>query len=282
MFLRNLNSVKLAVLLVFIFGCAKANKTEEPVKNNSKQVRVLQDSLKQQNYSLRKYAHVKTFYSVLVEPVTKLCIDENVPPAAVLAMAGLESGWNKGYVGRITGNILSLGARKGDKELPALYLPTSKSSGNVIFDSLEILKHKKSDLIWKKRPKSLKKDYRPNPIAGTVYQLGYFKRHPKAKATAQLQNITDFLNVFISHKSRIKAYKDARFTLDSLVAKHGKGILLEEKTALMFINAISGRPNTFNYRKTWPKKVTFILKNTGLVPLTKAVYNDKKSFEEVW
>jgi len=51
---------------------------------------------------------------------------------------------------------------------------------------------------------------------------------------------------------------------------------------LMFIHAISGRPNTFNYRKTWPKKVTFILKNAGLVPLTKAVYVDKKPFEEVW
>jgi hypothetical protein len=282
MFFSRLNSIKLAVLLVFIFGCAKANKTKESVDEKNQHAQVLQDSIKKKKYSLRKYAHVKAFYSVLAVPVTKLCIDENVPPAAVLAMAGLESGWNKGYVGRITGNILSLGARKGDKELPALYLPTSKSSGDVIFDSLEILKHKKSDLIWKKRPKSLKKDYRPNPIAGTVYQLGYFKRHPKDKAVAQLQNITDFLNVFISHKSRIKAYKDARFTLDSLVAKHGKDILLEEKTALLFINAISGRPNTFNYRKTWPKKVTFILKNAGLIPLTKAVYVDKKSFEEVW
>ena len=235
-----------------------------------------------QKYRLRKYAHVKAFYSRLAEPVTELCIKENVPPAAVLAMAGLESGWNRGYVGRITGNILSLGARKGDKELPALNLPTPRRSGEVIFDSLEIVQYPNSSLIWKMRPKSLKKDYRPKNIAGTKYQLGYFKRHLKAEAKAQLQNISDFLNVFISHKSNIKAYKKARFTLDSLVLKHGKDILLEEKTALLFVNAISGRPNTFNYRKTWPLKVTNILKNAGLVDLTKQIYFDKRPFSQAW
>jgi len=278
-----LNFLTLALLLVFVFACAKTKKKDiRPVKVTTQKVVKLKDSTKQKIFSLRKYAHVKSFYAVLTEPVTKLCIQENVPPAAVLAMAGLESGWNRGYVGRITGNILSLGKRGGDKELPALYLPTSKKSGDVIFDSLEISRHNKADLIWKKRPKSLKKDYRPSTVAGTTYQLGYFKNHPKEKATAQLQNITDFLNVFISHKSRIKAYKDARFMLDSLVAKNGKAILLEEKTALLFINAISGRPNTFNYRKTWPKKVTYILKSAGLVSLTKAVYNDNMAFKEAW
>ena len=277
-----LNSFALSLFLIFVFACAKAKKADVSNKNIVEKARVAKDSTKQQVYSLRKYAHVRAFYSVLTMPVTKLCIQENVPPAAVLAMAGLESGWNRGYVGRITGNILSLGARKGDRELPALYLPTSKKSGDVIFDSLEIVRHKKSDLIWKKRPKSLKKDYRPHNIAGTPYQLAYFKNHPKEKAAAQLQNITDFLNIFISHKSNIKAYRDARFVLDSLVSKKGKAILLEEKTARLFINAISGRPNTFNYRKTWPKKVTNILKNVGLVPLTKAIYNDKITFKEAW
>lgn len=278
-----LNFLTLGLLLVFVFACAKVKKKAVlPAKVTTQKIIKLKDSTKQKTFSLRKYAHVKSFYAVLAEPVTKLCIQENVPPAAVLAMAGLESGWNRGYVGRITGNILSLGARKGDRELPALYLPTSKKSGDVIFDSLEISRHNKSDLIWKKRPKSLKKDYRPNSVAGTTYQLGYFKNHTKAKGRAQLQNISDFLNVFISHKSRIKAYKDARFMLDSLVAKNGKAILLEEKTALLFINAISGRPNTFNYRKTWPKKVSFILKSAGLVPLTKAVYKGKLTFEEAW
>jgi len=268
-------------LLGLISSCIKANKPQKVIRPKSKLVVLKQDTL-YRKYSLRKYAHVKAFYSRLTVPVTELCIKENVPPAAVLAMAGLESGWNRGYVGRITGNILSLGARKGDKELPALNLPIPRRSGEVIFDSLEISKYNNSGLIWKKRPKSLKKDYRPNAIAGTKYQLGYFKRHPKAEAEAQLHNISDFLNVFISHKSKIKAYRKARFTLDSLVSLHGKAILLEEKTALLFINAISGRPNTFNYRKTWPKKVTYILKNAGLVSLTKKVFNDKLTFNQAW
>ena len=50
----------------------------------------------------------------------------------------------------------------------------------------------------------------------------------------------------------------------------------------MFINDIGGRPNTFNFRKTWPKKVTYIIKNAGLIPLTKAIYTDKLTFEKAW
>ncbi|MCF6213560.1 MAG: glucosaminidase domain-containing protein [Flavobacteriaceae bacterium] len=269
------------MLLVFVFGCAEAHK-DKNLPNVKISKFLVKDSLKTKHYSLRKYAHVKAFYSGLAAPVVQLCINENVPPAAVLAMAGLESGWNSGYVGRISGNILSLGARGGDKELPALYLPTSKKTGNVIFDSLELSKHPKLDLIWKNREPSLKKDYRPSAIAGTTFQLGYFSHHPKAKSAAQLQNISDFLHIFISHKSRIVAYKRARQKLDSMVNVHGKLVLLEEKTALMFINDIGGRPNTFNFRKTWPKKVIYILKNAGLVPLSKAIYKDKLPFEKAW
>ena len=193
---NKLNSALLSLIILFMIGCAKAKKSNTPLQVNTHTV-LVKDSLKKRHYSLRKYAHVKAFYKSLAVPVIQLCIDQNVPPAAVLAMAGLESGWNSGYVGRISGNILSLGSRRGDNELPALYLPTSKKTGNVVFDSLEILEHPKSDLIWKERPPSLKKDYRPQSIAGTTYQLGYFKHHPKEKAKAQLQNISDFLNIFI-------------------------------------------------------------------------------------
>ncbi len=273
--------ITIVLSIFFIFTCSLANT----IKSNHKVLFnnvIVNDSLKPLKYRLRKYAHVKAFYKAIAKPVTKLCIKKNVPPAAVLAMAALESGWNKGYVGRITGNILSLGARRGDKELPALYLPDYIKKGNVVFDSILILKYNKSRLFWKQRPASLKKDYRPNNIAGTHYQLAYFKYHPKSKAKAQIQNVKDFLNVFISHKSKISAYRKARQHLDSLVLKHGKAILLNKKTALYFINAISGKPNTFNYRKTWPKKVTSILNNAGLVVLTKKLYKSHKKFEQVW
>lgn len=270
------------MFVFFVIACAKGEKPKVTHEKLGKVItKDILDTIKKPTYGLRKYNHVKSFYKSLAKPVTELCINENVPPAAVLAMAGLESGWNRGYVGRITGNILSLGARRGDKELPALYLPTSKKSGDLVFDSLNLMKHPKKDLIWKKRPPSLKKDYRPNNIAGTKYQLAYLNYHPKAKSKAQIQNVKDFLNVFISHKSRILAYKRARQHLDSLVLKNGKEILLKKKTALYFINAISGRPNTFNYRKTWPKKVISILNNAGLVALTNQLYNNKE-FEQVW
>jgi len=269
------------VLIFLILGYLQANTSKNNYEVFLNDI-IVKDSLKPLKYRLRKYAHVKIFYKAIAKPVTKLCIKENVPPAAVLAMAALESGWNRGYVGRITGNILSLGARKGDKELPALYLPDYIRKGNVVFDSLKIASYKKSNLIWKQRPPSLKKDYRPNKIAGTKYQLAYFKYHPRAKAKAQLQNVKDFLNIFISHKSKILAYRKARQHLDSLVSENGKEILLDESTALYFINAIGGKPNTFNYRKTWPKKVISILNHAGLVELTKQLYLKDKKFEQVW
>ena len=278
--------IKYLHIIVILFGFFIASHTQ--ANNGRYNNKILlsnvinKDSSIPLKYRLRKYAHVEHFYKAIAKPVTELCIKENVPPAAVLAMAALESGWNRGYVGRITGNILSLGARKGDKELPALYLPDYIKKGNVVFDSLKIAKYKKSNLVWKQRPPSLKKDYRPAKIAGTKYQLAYFKYHPRAKAKAQIHNVKDFLNIFISHKSKISAYRKARQHLDSLVLKNGKKILLDKNTNLYFINAISGRPNTFNYRKTWPKKVTSILNNAGLVELTKQLYLKNKKFEQVW
>jgi hypothetical protein len=232
-------------------------------------------------YKLRKYDNVTNFYRLIAKPATRLCIEKNVPPAAILAIAGLESGWNRGYVGRITGNILSLGAVGDNYELPALYIPRVKSTDKLIFDSLEIIKYDSSELNWELRPPSLKKDYRPANIAGTSYQLAYFKYHPEEKAKAQISNINDFVTYFISPRSRIKVYRIARQKMDSLVAIYGKNVLLEESSALMFVNQIGGRPNSFNYRETWPKKLEYIIKNAGLIELTKQL-NDNKEFYEVW
>jgi hypothetical protein len=232
-------------------------------------------------YSLRKYVHVKYFYKGMSKKATKICLNQNIPPAALLAIAGLESGWDSGYIGQITGNILSLGTRRGDTELPALRLPRLLKTKKILFDSLEILKYSKKELRWGNRPESLKKDYRPKPIAGTKYQLGYFKNNPKAKANAHVANIRDFVTVFIARKSRIKAYRETRKKMDALVTKHGKSILLEEQTAIDFINGIGGKLNSYNFRKTWPKKVVYIIKNAGLTSLTKQL-NKGVTFEKSW
>ena len=232
-------------------------------------------------YSLRKYAHVKSFYKGMTLKATKICLENNIPPAALLAITGLESGWDSGYIGQITGNILSLGTRRGDTELPALYLPRVIKTKKILFDSLEILKYPKEELKWENRPESLKKDYRPKSIAGTKYQLGYFKQNPTAKANAHVSNIKDFVTVFIARKSRIKVYRDTRKKMDSLVAIHGKDILLEEQTAIDFINGIGGKLNSYNFRETWPKKVIYIIKRAGLTALTKQL-NSGVSFDSSW
>lgn len=232
-------------------------------------------------YSLRKYVHVKSFYKGMSKKATKICLDQNIPPAALLAITGLESGWDSGYIGQITGNILSLGTRGGDTELPALRLPRLLKTKKILFDSLEILTYSKKELRWENRPESLKKDYRPKPIAGTKYQLGYFKNNPKAKANAHVANIRDFVTVFIARKSRIKAYRETRKKMDALVTKHGKSILLEEQTAIDFIHGIGGKLNSYNFRKTWPKKVIYIIKNAGLTSLTKQL-NEGVTFEKSW
>lgn len=233
-------------------------------------------------YSLRKYQNVTKFYSRIAKEATTICMENNVPPAAILAMAGLESGWNEGYVSKITGNILSLGTRRGDHQLPALQLARLKFKKTILFDSLEILKYNKKDIIWENRPPSLKKDYRPLPYAGTKNNLAYFKYYPEKETQAHIQNLNDFMLHFISRKSKIPAYKNARILMDKLVAEKGKDILLNDSTAFLFINEIGGKPYSFNYRKNWPKKVKNIIKKAGLGDLSKQLYSDKREFKNIW
>jgi len=273
---NNVDSAKLKII-----GLKKVKKVSPSELEHVAASSEAHQSNKAVSYKLRKYSNVTNFYRRIAKPATRLCLDNNVPPAAILAIAGLESGWNQGYVGRITGNILSLGAVGDNYELPALYLPRSKSTGKLIFDSLEIIKYDSSELSWELRPASLKKDYRPASIAGTPYQLAYFKYHPAEKARAQISNMNDFVRYFISRKSRISVYRAARHKMDSLVAAHGKDVLLEKSTVLMFVNQIGGRPNSFNFRETWPKKLEYIIRNAGLVELTKQL-KDNEEFKEVW
>ena len=234
-----------------------------------------------ETFSYRKYNHVSRFYEKLAVNATEVCLKNNIPPAALLAIAGLESGWNKGYISRITGNILSLGAKKSDIELPSLTLARLIDTNELLFDSLEIHKYKKNEIIWENRPSSLKKDYRPAKWAGTPYNLAYFKYHPEAKAQAHKKNVEEFVTTFISRDSRLKAYRDSRAMMDSLVEEYGKEILLEEQTAIDFVNGIGGKKNSYNYRKSWPKKVTQIIQRAGLAKLTTDIYKGK-SFEESW
>ncbi len=234
------------------------------------------------NYSCRKYLHVKSFYNNIATDCIEVGLQNNIPPAALMAIAGLESGYGNGYVAQITGNILSLGAFKGDKELPRVYLPYSKSKKSVLFDPQEIKKMPESDLVWKKRPKSYKRDYRPTPYSGTTKKLELLKYDKNLKEKANKDCLNDFAIRWIVKSSNVKVFSDARIWLDSQVLKYGKDILFDKKTNKSFISMIGGHPHSFNYRRTWPKKAKLIMKKAGLVELSNEIYTNKTTFENAW
>jgi len=233
-------------------------------------------------YSFRKYQHVYDFYKSITTEVIEISKKHKLPPAAVLAIAGLESGYGRGYVAQITGNILSLGAFKGDKELPALYLPYSKSKKRVLFDKKEIQNFPSDDLSWKNRPKSLKRDYRPALYAGSTKNLELLLYDKALRKKAHSACLNDFATRWIIDTSKVKVFKESRIWLDSLVENKGLNVLFSKNTNIDFINKIGGHPHSFNYRDTWPKKVELIMKKTGLVELTNYMHHKKMSFEDAW
>ncbi|MGY5355447.1 hypothetical protein [Wenyingzhuangia sp. IMCC45467] len=257
----------------------KIPKIEEKVKKIPAATPLKKSS---SGYRYRKYNHVAKLYQRLALPVTELCIKHKVPPGAVLSIISLESGWGQGYIGRITGNFLSLNAFGNDAELPALKMPKDITTQTTILDKRKLAKIPKANIIWENRPPSLKKDYRPDSIAGTTRHLEFLINHPDEMTKANLKNVEDFVSRFISHTSSIKAYNEARTLLDEQVATHGIEILFDAKLNEKFIYTIGGKPNSFNFRETWPKKVMNIFKNTGVNKLTKELYLNKKTFEQVW
>jgi len=243
---------------------------------------VCQLSLIAGEYSFRKYEHVKKFYGEITLEVISVAKEYKLPAASILAIAGLESGYGSGYVSQITGNILSLGAFKKDKELPTLYLPYSKSKKRVLFDPIEIKKHLKDDLIWEKRPKSYKRDYRLAPYGGSKSNLELLIYNDKLKEKAHLMCLNDFATRWIVDSSNIKVFRNSRLWLNDLVYKKKAKILFTMSTNIDFINKIGGVPKSFNYRKTWPKKVKLIMKKVGLVKLVNDINYKNMSFEEAW
>ncbi len=263
-----------AIVLVFTFIDIFESKEEPKVILKEKQISKV--------YRYRKYIHVKNFYKDIAQNAVKIGLKYNVPPAALLAIAGVESGYGRGYVAKITGNILSLGAKKGEAELPALYLPNPKDDSSKVLYGSMIEKYEKDKLIWKKRPKSLKKDYRPKSIAGTSKDLDFLDKNPDLKREANLACMEDFAAYWINRNKKFKPFVEAREMLDKQVKLHGESILFDRDTNIQFIYMISGKKNSFNYRETWAPKVTKIMKNTGLLELTNSLHVEGKTFDELW
>lgn len=232
--------------------------------------------------SLRKHDNVTLFYQKISPGCVKLGLKYNVPPAAILAIAGLESGYGSGYVSQITGNILSLGAKGDDPELPPLKLARNLKTGKLVYDSEEIRAMGKGNYRLEQRPASLKKDYRPSRLAGTSRDLAYFKYHPNEEVRANMQCIEDFMKKWLSVNTRSLVYREARLYLDEIVKSKGVDALFDEQVNKRFIRMIGGRPNSFNYRKVWPSKVISILDKAGLVELCKNLRGGSMSFAEAW
>ena len=232
--------------------------------------------------SIRRFSHVKSFYKDIAETTIELAVKYNTPPAVILAMAGLESGYGEGYIAQITGNILSLGANKGDTKLPSLNLPNVITTQAIIYDEDEISQYAEDELEWKLRPASLKKDYRPESFSGSIENLGYFNRHPEERTIAQAKNIEDFMNKWLNTRYKFPVFADTRHYLDSMVKEYGEVVLFSPELNLRFIERIGGKPGSFNYRKTWLDKVIWIMENADFVQLTRSMYYDGLSFEEAW
>lgn len=232
-------------------------------------------------YSLRKHSHVKQFYRQTTKEAIKIGLMNNVPPAAILAIAGWESGYGQGYVAQITGNIMSLGARKGEAELPPLTLPKNRKTNQIMIDFSLAKRLPKNQIIWQKRPPSLKKDYRPKPLAGTSHNLLYFRNHPKALRKAYSKVMQDFAGSWVSEKSKIPVFLRAAKEMDKLVKKQGKTALLKCQVAKDFIKSIGGKPRSFNSRPSWIKHVNKVMDNAGLCSLTAQIYRGK-SFNQTW
>jgi len=279
---KNLFWIILCVILVvctIFFNIL--NKTNEKKLINKKKQSTLKTWGK--NYPYRKYQHVKNFYKSIAPKAIKICLKYNVPPAAVLAIAGVESGYGRGYIAKITGNILSLGAKKNEAMLPALYLPNIINyPGKVLYSTKMIDKYAKNELDWKKRPPSFKKDYRPKDIAGSDKMLDFFDKNPKKKLNANLANIEDFCKNWINRNRSQKAFSFTKIMLDNAVKLHSKDILFTKALNDKFINAIGGKKNSFNHRKTWPKKIKLIMNRVGLVALSESIHVSKKNFDDLW
>ena len=235
-----------------------------------------------QQFKYREFTNVQNFYSSITHDVIKLAIKHKTPPAVILAIAGLESGYGSGYVSQITGNIMSLGANKNDIQLPPLHIPYCKTDKNkkALFDPAD--QNNCNDLVWKQRPESLKKDYRPNPLAGTTKNLEFFKYNQEQFKKAKIKNIEDFLTKWLRVNHKYAPFRETKIWLNEKVIKEGIKTLFSLETNLEFASKIGGRNNSFNYRDTWPKKVKYILNKTGLSQLCSDMYYQKKSFTTAW
>lgn len=220
------------------------------------------------NLALRNWEkrHVVDFFKKLTPIILEESLQTGVPPAALLAMAALESGYNTGYVSHITGNILSLNALENEAMLPPLKLHIHPGTRQVVLDRQKLTRLMNSgiSLELKFRPSALKKDYRPIEIAGTPEHLDYFLNHEHQLMDAWKQNIHDFLSGRIHPDNTSPAYRSAYGYTQEIKQHKNLDFLLSEEAAVRFLSLVGGKPHSFNSNPSWVEKTTNLVKNMGL------------------
>ena len=70
--------------------------------------------------------------------------------------------------------------------------------------------------------------------------------------------------------------------LDNSVKLYSKNILFTKEINDKIIDMIGGKKNSFNYRRSWPKKIKLIMNRVGLVALSQSLYISQKKFDDLW
>jgi hypothetical protein len=221
----------------------------------------------QDEYSLSwQPAHVTDFFKKLTPLVISESLETGVPPVALLAMAALESGYNTGYVSRITGNILSLNALQNEIMLPSLQLYFHPETKQAILDPQKLKKLLDSGILLElqTRPSALKKDYRPIGIAGTSKHLHYFLNDELLSRHAWKQNIHDFLSGRIHPTHKSPAYRSAYYYSQEIKQRKNLDFLFSQETAIHFLSLVGGKIHSFNANPEWVHKTVNLVKNMGL------------------
>lgn len=222
---------------------------------------------------LRKFPWVVEFYLELTPIAVEESIRTGIPAPAIMAIAGHESGFGRGYVARVSGNILSLGARGNDIVLPPLtVLESIKGEILLQFDRTIPQDSIPSGYSLVKKPPSCKKDYRPPGICGTDGDFDYFIKNPAGRLAAWRENVRDFTEGRISKDSPVEAYRRAYQFARRLKNSHGRNYVFSKPAAIEFIKLVGGYPGSFNSNPEWPDKVILLLRRAHLSEIAKDYY----------
>lgn len=231
--------------------------------------------LQERSSNYWKIPKVHNFYRDLTPIVLEQSLNTGTPPGAVLAIASLESGYGTGYIASVSGNILSLNARKDEPLLPPLTVPVTED-GDVIIHNSQIKEMlatgKKLDVS--NRPPSLKKDYRPHNIAGTDDYLDYFLINPQDKFQAWEQNVIDLVFGRIKKESTVPAYRDTYNFVNKIKKSKSLKKLFSNKSAKTYLSTIGGKPHSYNIRKSWVTKCQLIIDKIEMEYFLKEYYKE--------